>query len=201
MYGKSDKQYYILPWGGNELRLVTSPEFCEWEKGYLDLLGEPFGHDPAPELPKYVALMLTMSGGLITSSILMGGGLSWETAPINNPIINEDKHQPVMPVPAPIEVPTQPNKKENTQLLESKQQNKDNKHGAELTLEWPASPQGAENEESDAIDIENNKPSTVQLKEKTEETLEEPMPGQPNEDSSWPLRLEQQGGGDNFVHR
>ena len=27
MYGKSDKQYYVLPQGGNELMLVMSPEF------------------------------------------------------------------------------------------------------------------------------------------------------------------------------
>ena len=76
MYGKSDKQYYVLPRGGNELRLVTSPEFCEQEKGYLDLLSKAFGQDPAPELPKYTRMVtMTMRGGLITSGMLMGGGL------------------------------------------------------------------------------------------------------------------------------
>ena len=32
LYGKSDKQYYVMPWGCNKiinLKLVTSPEFCE----------------------------------------------------------------------------------------------------------------------------------------------------------------------------
>ena len=102
MYGKSDKQYYVLPWGGNELRLVINPEFCEWEKGYLDPPGELFGHDPAPKLPKYTSTVtITMCRGLITSSMLLGGGLGWETAPVNAPIINEDKHQPVMPAPVP----------------------------------------------------------------------------------------------------
>ena len=35
MYGKSDRQYYVLPCGGNNLQLVTNPEFREREKGYL----------------------------------------------------------------------------------------------------------------------------------------------------------------------
>lgn len=35
MYGKSTRQYYVIPRGGNSLRLVTSPEFREREKGYL----------------------------------------------------------------------------------------------------------------------------------------------------------------------
>jgi hypothetical protein len=36
MYGKSDKQYLVLPKGGSELKLVTNPEFRERERGYLD---------------------------------------------------------------------------------------------------------------------------------------------------------------------
>ena len=35
MYGKSTRQYYVIPQGGNSLQLVTSPEFHEREKGYL----------------------------------------------------------------------------------------------------------------------------------------------------------------------
>ncbi|ODM21132.1 hypothetical protein SI65_04185 [Aspergillus cristatus] len=35
MYGKSHKQYFVLPRGGSELKLVTNPEFRERENGYL----------------------------------------------------------------------------------------------------------------------------------------------------------------------
>lgn len=35
LYGKSDKQYCVLPRGGSELKLVTNPEFREREHGYL----------------------------------------------------------------------------------------------------------------------------------------------------------------------
>lgn len=35
LYGKSDKQYLILPKGGTELKLVTNPIFREREVGYL----------------------------------------------------------------------------------------------------------------------------------------------------------------------
>ena len=48
--------------------------------------------------------MTTMRRGLITSGMLMGGGPSQETAPIDTPMINEDKCQPVMPAPVPAEV-------------------------------------------------------------------------------------------------
>ena len=78
----------------------------------------------------------TMRRGLITSGMLMGGGLSQETAPINTPMINEDKHQPVMPAPAPVEAPTQLKEQERViQLLESEQQVETNENGAELTPE------------------------------------------------------------------
>lgn len=36
MYAKSDKQYYVLPRGASQLKLVTNPEFREREFGYLD---------------------------------------------------------------------------------------------------------------------------------------------------------------------
>ena len=53
-----------------------SPEFHKQEKGYLDPPGKPFGQDPAPELLKYTStVMTTMCGGLITSSMPLGGGL------------------------------------------------------------------------------------------------------------------------------
>ena len=137
MYGKSDKQYYVLPRGGNELRLVTSPEFREREKGYLDPPSEAFGRDPAPELPKYTrTVTTTMRGGLITSGMPMGGGPSRETALIDAPMINEDKRQPVMPEPAPAEAPTQPKEQERViQPLESEQQVETNENGAKLTPE------------------------------------------------------------------
>ena len=70
----------------------------------MDPPGESFGHDPAPELPKYMSTVTTtMHRGLITSSMPMGGGPSQETALINAPMMNEDKHQPVMPAPVPAE--------------------------------------------------------------------------------------------------
>ena len=132
MYGKSDKQYYVLPQGGNELRLVTSPKFHKWKKGYLNPPGKSFGWDPAPELPKYISTVTTtMHGGLITSGMLMGGGLGWETAPVN--LINEDKHQPVMPTPAPAEVLKE--QERVIQPLESEQQVETNQNGAEPTPE------------------------------------------------------------------
>ena len=72
---------------------------------YLNPPGKSFGWDPAPELPKYISTVTTtMHGGLITSGMPMGGGLGQETAPVNAPMINEDKHQPVMPAPVPAEV-------------------------------------------------------------------------------------------------
>ena len=178
MYGKSDKQYYVLPRGGNELRLVTSPEFRERERGYLDPPGESFGHDPAPELPKYTSTVTTtMRGGLITSGMPMGSGLSRETAPINAPIMNEDKRQPVMPTPVPAEAPKEQEKV--IQPLESEQRNEINENGAEPTPERPASPHGSENEDTNAMDVDNERPSTAQL-EGEKETLKEPTPGQPS---------------------
>ena len=125
-----------------------------------------------------------MHGGLITSSMLMGGGLSRETAPINTPMINEDKHQPVMPVPVPVEAPTQlKEQKRVIQPLESEQQVETNENGAELTPEQSVSPQGAESEKPDTMDMDNERPSTAQLQgeKDTEETLEEPTPGQPSD--------------------
>ena len=199
MYRKSDKQYYVLPQGGNELRLVTSPEFCEQEKGYLDLLSKAFGQDPAPELPKYMRIVtMTMHRGLITSGMLMGGGPSQETALIDAPMINEDKHQPVMPEPVPAEVPTQLKEQEReNQSLESKQQVETNENGAELTPEQSVSPQGAESEKPDTMDMDNERPSTAQLQgeKDTEETLEEPTPGQPSDkggygEQSYPPAME-----------
>ena len=115
IYEKSDKQYYVLPQEGNELRLVINPEFYKQEKGYLDPSGKLFGQDPAPELLKYITI-ITISRGLITSSMPMGGGPSQETAPINAPMMNEDKHQPVMPALAPAEAPTQPIEKETESI-------------------------------------------------------------------------------------
>ncbi|BCR87868.1 uncharacterized protein ACHE_40432S [Aspergillus chevalieri] len=38
MYGKSNKQYLVLPRGGSELKLVTNPEFRERENGNLSEL-------------------------------------------------------------------------------------------------------------------------------------------------------------------
>ena len=77
-----------------------------------------------------------MCGGLITSSMPLGGGLGRETAPIDTPMINKDKHQPVMPAPAPVEAPTQlKEQKRVIQLLESEQQVETNENGAELTPE------------------------------------------------------------------
>ena len=100
--------------------------------------------------------MTTMRRGLITSGMLMGGGPSQETALINAPMINEDKHQPVMPALAPAEAPTQPIEKEteSIQLLESKQQVENSEKGAEPTPEQLAEdPQGNKNKDSDAMDV------------------------------------------------
>ena len=148
----------------------------------MDPPGESFGHDPAPELPKYMSMVTTtMRGGLITSGMLMGGGLGRETAPVNAPMINEDKHQPVMPAPAPAGVLKE--QERVIQPLESEQQVETNENGAELTPERSVSPQGAESEKPDTMDMDNEGPSTAQLKgeKDTEETLEEPMPGQPSD--------------------
>ena len=35
LYEKSDKQYQILLQGGQDLKLITNPEFQEQEDGYL----------------------------------------------------------------------------------------------------------------------------------------------------------------------
>ena len=98
-------------------------------------------------------------------------------------MINEDKHQPVMPAPVPVEAPTQlKEQKRVIQLLESEQQVETNENGAELTPEQLVSPQGAESEKPDTMDMDNERPSMAQLKgeKDTEETLEEPTPGQPS---------------------
>ena len=146
-------------------------------------------------------VMMTMRRGLITSSMPMGGGPSQETAPINAPMMNEDKHQPVMPALAPAEAPTQPIEKEteSIQPLESKQWVENSEKGVEPTPEQPAEdPQGNENEDLDAMEVDHDhddsekdtlrkpfpeRPSTAQLKgeKDTEETLEKPTPGQPSD--------------------
>ena len=76
-------------------------------------------------------VMTTMCGGLITSGMPMGGGLGQETAPVN--LINEDKHQPVMPAPVPAEALKE--QERVIQLLESEQQVETNQNGAEPTPE------------------------------------------------------------------
>ena len=157
MYGKSDKQYYVLPRGGSELRLVTNPEFREREMGYCEPPGHQFGHGypPIPEQPKSgVHGAPTASGGLITSSSLtsgspasggLGQGINQETAPENTqPIMNE---------------------------------------GAEPTPEQPAEdPQGNENEDSDAMEMDrdhsDHEDHETQL-EGERESPEEATPGQP----------------------
>jgi transposase InsO family protein len=48
MYGKSDKQYFVLPRGGQELRLVTNAEFREQESGYCL---KPFQQLQQPDRP------------------------------------------------------------------------------------------------------------------------------------------------------
>ena len=113
-------------------------------------------------------------------------------------MINEDKCQPVMPKPVPAEAPTQPKEQEReNQPLESKQQVETNENRAELTPEQLVSLQGAESEKPDTMDMDNERPSTVQLKgeKDTEETLEEPTPGQPSDkggygEQSYPLVME-----------
>ena len=143
-------------------------------------------------------VMTTMRGGLITSGMLMGGGPSRETALIDAPMINEDKHQPVMPEPAPAEAPTQLKEQEReNQPLESEQRVETNENGAKLTPERSVSLQGAESEKPDTMDMDNERPSMAQLKgeKDTEETLEEPTPGQPSDkggygERSYPLAME-----------
>ena len=128
----------------------------------------------------------------------LGGGLGRETAPIDTPMINKDKHQPVMPAPAPVEAPTQlKEQKRVIQLLESEQQVETNENGAELTPEQSVSPQGAESEKPDTMDMDNERPSTVQLEgeKDTEETLEKPTPSHPSDkggysERSYPLVME-----------
>lgn len=106
VYGKSDKQYYVLPQGGYELRLVTNPKFRKKEKGYLDLPGQQFGHSPAPELPKPP----TTDGRLSTSGMPMSGELNGHSRglaqSIAQPVMNLNECQPIMPTPAPVEAPT-----------------------------------------------------------------------------------------------
>ena len=46
MYGKSDKQYYVLPWGKMELKLITNPEFHEQEDGFLEKV---LANGPVPQ--------------------------------------------------------------------------------------------------------------------------------------------------------
>ena len=106
-------------------------------------------------------------------------------------MINEDKHQPVMPTPAPAGAPKE--QERVIQLLESKQQVETNENGAEPTPEQSANPHGEQSDEIDAMDMDhrdceiecenNERPSTAQLEgeKDTEETLEEPMPGQPSD--------------------
>ena len=74
-----------------------------------------------------------MCGGLITSGMLMGGGLDQETAPVNTPMINEDKCQPVMPAPVPAGALKE--QERVIQLLEREQQVETNENGAKPTPE------------------------------------------------------------------
>ena len=53
LYGKSDRQYYVLPRGSENLRLVTNPEFRERENGYLGELRST----PLPLMPMTVRSM------------------------------------------------------------------------------------------------------------------------------------------------
>ena len=99
-----------------------------------------------------------------------------------------------MPAPAPEALKEQ--EREN-QPLESEQQVETNENGAKLTPEQSVSLQGAESEKPDTMDMDNERPSMVQLEgeKDTEETLEELMPGQPSDkggygEQSYPLVME-----------
>ena len=96
-------------------------------------------------------------------------------------MINEDKYQPVMPTPAPAGAPKE--QERVIQPLESEQQVETNENGAKPTPEQLVSLQGAESKKPDTMDMDNERPSTVQLEgeKDTEETLEEPTPGQPSD--------------------
>ena len=133
----------------------------------------------------------------------MGGELSQETAQINTPMIDEDKHQPDMPAPAPAGALKE--QEREIQLLESKQQVETNENGAKLTPEQSANPHSDQSNEIDTMDMDHHdheikckdRPSTAQLKgeKDTEETLEEPTPGQPSDKGgygkqSYPLAME-----------
>ena len=96
-----------------------------------------------------------------------------------------------MPAPAPAGALKE--QERVIQPLESKQWVETNENGAEPTPEQSANPHGEQSNEIDAMDMDhcdceiecenNERPSTAQLEgeKDTEETLEEPMPGQPSD--------------------
>ena len=119
-------------------------------------------------------------------------------------MINEDKHQPVMPAPVPAGALKE--QERVIQLLESEQQVETNENGAKPTPEQSANPHSKQSDEIDAMDMDhhdceiecenNERPSMVQLEEEKEkETLEEPTPGQPSDkggygEQSYPPAME-----------
>ena len=198
LYGKSNKQYYVLPHGGSELRLVTNPEFQEKEKGYLDPPGQEFSQSPAPEMPKPDSMRggessgtLGVPGMSITSESTRGGGPSQETASINAPMINEDKHQPVpMPAPAPSEAPVMPTETERERGNEPSRESRTepapsrenegavSEKGAEPTPtdDQPAN-DDSHGDQADAMEVDHDSDQDEAQFEGEKSTLREAMPG------------------------
>ena len=58
LYGKSEKQYYVLPCGSEQLWLVMDLEFREREQGYLGELKSA----PLPPMPMNVKMSDLSSG-------------------------------------------------------------------------------------------------------------------------------------------
>lgn len=209
LYGKSNKQYYVLPHGGSELRLVTNPEFRERERGYLDPPGYEFSQIPTPEMPK-----------LRDGNVQLGGGScsAMREAPLTSGAAGGGQGEPAdemkcqyEPLSAPREAPTPQNENEmNTdpdpprpsegsppRPSEDKPASPPaNGEAVSKKQEMPTHDQPAE--DPHIVDADPNQDAQVsQIGEENnevqskgdKETLKEPTPGQPRDEDSYEERF------------
>ena len=180
LYRKSDKQYYVMSQESNrisDLKLVTNPEFCEWED-------------------EYCKKALANSHGLAA----IGSETAWEIEPAQF-ITEIEKHQQIMPVPASNEASATAEREKNNETLweeraspASKQVNNE----AEQTSDESADdPHDDNTKDVDAMEMDDDdddddgekdtlqktfleQPSRTQLEEK-KKTLKKATPGQSSE--------------------
>lgn len=183
IYEKSDKQYYILSRSGHELKLVTNPEFCEWENEYCDSSDWQLGQNSSvlESIKTQGQNVVPMASGGILNSRLIDGESSqeidqrhdWGLAQlIAQSVMQVKRHQSIMSVSASAMASAEEERRDNKPLewderADSASQQMDKKR-VKLTPEEPAEDSPSDHEEIDVMemDCDHDDQDEAQSKEK-----------------------------------